>query len=81
MNAVEPNAALSGPQSFVIKLWVEQQGDVDKVEWRGQITHVPSGARQYVTSLREISEFIERYLGLLGVRQARRGIVKRWFNR
>ena len=81
MNGVEPKAPLSGPQSFVIKLWVEHPGGEAKAEWRGQITHVPSGARQYVTSLGEVTKFIKRYLELLGVGLEKRGRFSRWFNR
>jgi hypothetical protein len=55
------------PQSFIIKVWCEDDlEDGGEVSWQGYITHVPSGARKYIRSLEEISNFINPYLVKMG---------------
>ncbi|GAC1398580.1 MAG: hypothetical protein NVSMB56_13540 [Pyrinomonadaceae bacterium] len=69
--------------SFIIKLWLEDSDeDERRIIWRGQITHVPSGARRYVAELQEITGFIMPYLEGMGV-EAEQHIevkerLKRW---
>jgi len=54
---------------FMVKIWVEERADgKTKAKWRGYITHIPSGARQYVEDLNEIIQFILPYLEQMGVR-------------
>ncbi|HKP51328.1 MAG TPA: hypothetical protein VJ183_01605 [Chloroflexia bacterium] len=69
-------------QSFIIKVWFE---DARKggglVTWRGQITHVPSGARKSVQTLDEIAAFILPYLERMGVRIDGRSRYKLWWSR
>ena len=56
-------------QSFIVRVWLEGSvTDVDRVTWRGQITHVPSGERRYLKELGEITAFIARYLEEMGLR-------------
>ena len=43
---------------------VEEAGHVI---WRGHITHVPSGKRQYIKELDEMKQFVLPYLKQLGV--------------
>ena len=56
------------PQSFIIRFWVDElpEGGAHP-QWRGQITHVPSGERRYLQSFDEIRSFIVPYLQALGV--------------
>lgn len=55
--------AESTPQSFIVKLWLEDAGGKKKRKvWRGYITHVPTGARRYLKRLSDITEFIREYL-------------------
>ena len=55
--------AESTPQSFIVKLWLEDEGGKRKRKvWRGYITHVPTGARRYLKRLSDITEFIREYL-------------------
>jgi hypothetical protein len=57
------------PQSFVLKIWVEETAEeARQVTWRGHITHIPSNARQYVQDLDEIVLFVAPYLERLGVK-------------
>ena len=50
-------------QSFIVKIWVEETDrDLEKETWRGYITHVTSGERQYVKSLEEITDYFRGYL-------------------
>jgi hypothetical protein len=55
--------------SFIVKIWREDAAQLDRwAIWRGQITHVPSNRRQYVTDLVDILIFIAPYLVAMGVR-------------
>jgi hypothetical protein len=50
--------------SFVIRIWIEETSpEPGNVQWRGHITHVPSGRRQYLQALPEIIAFIAPYVG------------------
>jgi hypothetical protein len=52
-------------QSFVVRFWVEERdAKSGQTTWRGHITHVATGERQYVQKLGEVNEFIIRYLGV-----------------
>ena len=54
--------------SFIVKLWVEEAVDEKtKSVWRGYITHVPDGERRYLKRLSDITDFIARYLGEVGI--------------
>jgi hypothetical protein len=56
------------PQSFIIKIWLEETAEeASRATWRGHITHVPSGQRQYIQDLDRISSFIGPYLEAMGV--------------
>jgi hypothetical protein len=66
MQSIEHNA-----HSFVVKVWREETQQETRVVWRGHITHVPSGQRQFFTDLHEIPLFIEPYLAQLGVHLSR----------
>jgi hypothetical protein len=55
------------PQSFIIKIWCESDSDEGgKVVWRGHITHVPSGDRIYISSLEEITGFLNPFIEKMG---------------
>jgi hypothetical protein len=59
----------SAPQSFIIKVWLEETPiETDQPTWRGHITHVPGGERRYLQKLDEICLFIAPYLQAMGVR-------------
>jgi hypothetical protein len=57
--------------SFIIRLWRESPDGVRGGAWRGHITHVPSGRRQYVQTLGQVSDFIADYLERMDVRVGR----------
>jgi hypothetical protein len=39
-------------QTFIVKVWREERVDQEgRVAWRGNIVHVPSGARRYLGKL------------------------------
>jgi hypothetical protein len=55
--------------SFVVKVWREEPAeDQQEGQWRGHITHVPSGERRYLKSLNGIVGFMLPYLASMGVR-------------
>ncbi len=55
--------------SFIIRIWLEELGGESQgSKWRGSITHVPSGSRQYIQDLDSISAFIAGYLQQMGVK-------------
>ena len=56
-------------QSFVVKVWLEETVETEgRAKWRGHVTHVTSGERQYLESLSGIALFIIPYLERWGVR-------------
>lgn len=56
----EPRGLEPGAHSFVLKVWREDHRT--RPGWRGQITHVGSGARRSITRLAQIDRFIVGYL-------------------
>ena len=77
--------SLSVNHSFIIKLWLEDAGEAEgQVTWRGHITHVPSGTRQYLKNLADIIAFIAQYLSVAEKTASRRPwwqrrLAKRYF--
>jgi hypothetical protein len=57
MDTCEPKA-----HSFIVKIWLEEGDEAEKLFWRGQITHVPSGERRQLKVLSDVTDFIELYL-------------------
>lgn len=50
--------------SFIIKLWFDDPLDGSGCrQWRGHITHVPSGTRRYLKTLDDALIFIRSFLG------------------
>ncbi len=69
-------------QSFIVKVWVEESAEQGKPGvWHGHITHVPSGQRRYLKSLREIQDFIAPHLEEMGIKLGVRWRVRRWLER
>jgi hypothetical protein len=57
----------SRTHSFIIKIWLEEEVDESgRALWRGHITHVPGGERQYIQDLSAIPPFIQPYLEKMG---------------
>ena len=57
------------PQSFIIKVWLEETvEETGRAKWRGRITHVPSEKQRYIEDLDAIAAFIVPYLERMGVR-------------
>ena len=68
--------------SFVIKVWLEQKASSNgRAIWRGHITHIPSGERRYLRSVRDISVFVMFYLDKMGVRLGPRWWLEKWWHR
>jgi hypothetical protein len=66
-------------QSFIVKIWLEEPaGKGGPAVWRGHITHVPSGERQYLEDLDKIKGFMLPYLQAMGVRQVRWPKARHW---
>ncbi|MBL8207982.1 MAG: hypothetical protein JNM09_27360 [Blastocatellia bacterium] len=71
----------SDTHSFIIKIWVEEIVDETKpVVWRGHITHVPDGERQYLNNLPDIQRFIAPYLKAMGA-EVGKGKWRQWIKR
>ena len=63
MNLYEDNTC-----AFIVKVWVERSDEqADQSFWRGYITHVFSGNRQYFEEMSMIAKFITPYLAEMGV--------------
>jgi hypothetical protein len=71
----------SHTHSFIIKIWLEETGEVDRVIWRGHITHVLGGERVYLKNLYGIVDFISPYLESMGIQQPRYVRAKQWMRR
>lgn len=57
----------SNVHSFIVKLWREEaDGQADQGNWRGHVTHVPSGERHYIKNPYEITRIITPYLQVEG---------------
>ena len=68
--------------SFIVKLWQEQAGDeTETTVWHGYITHVPGGERRYLKRLRDIADFIARFLEDGDVERPSRWHLKSWLRR
>jgi len=68
--------------SFIVKLWLENAGDeTGKLVWRGYITHVPSGERRHLKKLKDVTNFIGRYLEEMGVEQGLLSRLRCWLRR
>jgi hypothetical protein len=68
--------------SFIIKLCIEEVSEgAGAADWRGYITHVPSGRRGYLKDLSEITAFITPYLEARGVRVGMWWGIRRWLRR
>jgi len=68
--------------SFVVKVWLEETPDETLYPiWRGHITHVASGQRQYVTNLNGFLAFMIPYLAKLGIKMSWLGRLCLWLNR
>lgn len=75
MTADQPNEILGSDlvefntHSFIVKIWLEETAEeTNKPIWRGHITHVPSGKRNYFQDLNGIIAFVTPFLERLGVR-------------
>jgi hypothetical protein len=69
----------SDTHSFIIKIWIVTD-ETNHVGWRGHITHVPDGERQYLNSLSDIQKFIVPYLKAMGV-EIGKGKWRQWMKR
>mgnify|MGYP006302750699 FL=1 len=57
--------------SLVIRIWIEERvGEMGQPNWRGHITHIPSGEQRYFEDLDDIKAFILPHLRKAGVADA-----------
>jgi len=69
----------TGIQSFVLRIWLEEVQQQDgHTRWRGHITDIATGERQYVESLDGIIAFLVPRLELMGVNIGLRWRVQNW---
>jgi hypothetical protein len=66
--------------SFIVRIWWEHgaAGDTASPQaghWRGRIQHVGNGEYVYFTSMRDLTEFIERETGIPPERSQPVGLV------
>jgi hypothetical protein len=55
-------------RSFIVKVWVEPNGESKmKLLWRGHVTHVFTGQRQYFEDLAVMVDFIRLSLQEIGI--------------
>jgi hypothetical protein len=73
-SATEPDS-----HAFVLRVWRED--GARRPEWRGQITHVGSGARRAVRHLGEIGLFVGGYVERMGTPLSWVWRLRRWLGR
>ena len=60
--------------SFILKIWVESSDfPTETVLWRGHVTHVGSGKRQYFADLSTALNFVLPYLKAMGIKIEKSG--------
>jgi 2-polyprenyl-6-methoxyphenol hydroxylase-like FAD-dependent oxidoreductase len=52
-------------QLFVVRMWYERSV-LKAGEWRGSVTHVPSGSRWYFSDLAQLNDFVRTRLAAAG---------------
>jgi len=53
--------------SFVVRVWVEETGaEFGQRQWRGHVTHIPTGRQQYFADCRTLSSLVASYLQSMG---------------
>jgi hypothetical protein len=71
-----------GNHSFIVKIWLEETAEeASRATWRGHITHVPSGARLYLSDLDDISAIIMPYLEEVGIKFGVCWRLRQWLYR
>ena len=59
----------STTHSFIVKVWLEEQAEeANPAIWRGHITHVLSGNRQYIDSIEDVLGFMAPYFQEMGAK-------------
>ena len=51
--------------TFVLRIWREEEDGREQSAWRGWVQHVSSGDQRYLQSTQELIRFIEGYAGEL----------------
>lgn len=72
---------LPAPESFVLKVWLVQDGLDMRPAWHGRLTHIPTGRRIHVRSLLQVMWFIAEYLDAMGARMPFIWRAYRWLRR
>lgn len=72
----------STDESFVVRVWIEQaSADGHQTQWRGHITHIPSGDAQYFKDLAEVPLIMASHLQQMGVKMGFGWRVRQWLVR
>lgn len=76
-NTIEPNT-----HSFIVKIWLEETAEeAGSAQWRGHITHVPTGKRRYLKNLLDVCLFLLPYLEEMNVHLGFLWKVRQWLRR
>ncbi|HMQ32796.1 MAG TPA: hypothetical protein PKD53_18850 [Chloroflexaceae bacterium] len=79
MRTTQPGPGEPTSHAFVLRVWREE--GPRRPLWRGQITHVGSGARRSLTRLGQLEAFLCDYLEQLRVALPLAWRVRRWLGR
>jgi hypothetical protein len=72
----------STSHSFVVKIWLERDaGEAGGAKWRGHITHVIDGKRNYFQNTNEVPLFMFPYLEAMGVKLPVHLRLRHWLRR
>jgi hypothetical protein len=68
--------------SFIVKIWLEEvPRGAGSAQWRGHITHVPSGQRRYVKDLNDVAFFLMAYLEAMDAHVGFLWKLRQWLHR
>jgi hypothetical protein len=68
--------------SFVVRIWLEETAEeTGEARWRGQVTHVPGGEREYVEDLEALCRFIAPYMEEAECQRSLGARIRRWLRR
>ena len=82
MERLPDSAGTEGPQSFVVRIWLEEPAHGTRsAVWRGHVTHVLDGERRYFEDLDAVAAFIRPYLERMGARFGVYARLRRRFRR
>ena len=79
---VRTDSIEANSHSFILKIWLEEPHELQgSAQWRGHITHVPTGRRRYLKDLNGIARFLIPYLEAMNAHVGFLWKLRQWLHR